>query len=60
VALRAALAELSVDERRVIEGVYGQGRTYEEVSAETGIPLGTLKRRLRDALGVLRRRLALG
>jgi RNA polymerase sigma factor (sigma-70 family) len=59
-SVRAALAELSPDERRVIEGVYAQGRTYEEVSAETGIPLGTMKRRLRDALRLLRRRLAPG
>ena len=58
--LRQALAELSPDERRVVEGVYAQGRTYEEVSAETGIPLGTMKRRLRDALTILRRRLATG
>jgi RNA polymerase sigma factor (sigma-70 family) len=59
-SLRAALDELSVDERRVIEGVYAQGKTYEEVSADTGIPLGTMKRRLRDALQILRRRLAPG
>ena len=58
--LRAALAELSGDERRVIEGVYAQGRTYEEVSAETGIPLGTMKRRLREALQLLRQRLVPG
>ena len=57
-ALRAALAELSPDERRVVDGVYAQGRTYEEVSAETGIPLGTMKRRLRSALTTLKRRLA--
>jgi RNA polymerase sigma factor (sigma-70 family) len=59
-ALRAALQELSPDERRVLDGVYAQGRTYEEVSAETGIPLGTMKRRLRSALTLLRRRLAPG
>jgi RNA polymerase sigma factor (sigma-70 family) len=59
-SLRAALDELSVDERRVIEGVYAQGKTYEEVSADTGIPLGTMKRRLRDALQILRTRLAPG
>lgn len=57
-SLRAALAELSHDEQRVLDGVYAQGRTYEEVSTQTGIPLGTMKRRLRDALSVLRRRLA--
>jgi RNA polymerase sigma factor (sigma-70 family) len=59
-SLRAALDELSTDERRVIEGIYAQGKTYEEVSADTGIPLGTMKRRLRDALQILRRRLAPG
>lgn len=58
--LRAAVAELPADERRVLEGVYGQGRTYEEVAAATGIPLGTMKRRLRSALALLRERLAIG
>jgi len=57
-ALRAALDELPPDERRVVDGIYGEGRTYEEVAAATGIPLGTMKRRLRDALVFLRRRLA--
>jgi len=57
-ALHDALAALPSDERRVVEGIYAQGRTYEEVSADTGIPLGTMKRRLRDALATLRRRLA--
>ena len=56
-ALRAALDALPADERRVVDGIYGQGRTYEEVAAATGIPLGTMKRRLRDALVFLRRRL---
>jgi len=59
-ALRDALAEMPAEERRVVEGVYAHGRTYEEVSADTGIPLGTMKRRLRDALATLRRRLATG
>ncbi len=58
-ALRAALAELSPDEQRVLDGVYAQGRTYEEVAAATGIPLGTMKRRLRNALALLRERLVL-
>ena len=57
-ALRAALDELPPDERRVVDGIYAHGRTYEEVAAATGIPLGTMKRRLRDALVFLRRRLA--
>jgi RNA polymerase sigma-70 factor (ECF subfamily) len=56
--LSAALAALSDDERRVIEGVFGEGRTYQEVSHATGIPLGTMKRRLRTAIASLRRRMA--
>lgn len=59
-ALRAALAELPADERRVLDGVYAQGKTYQEVADETGIPLGTLKRRLRDGIAALRRRLEAG
>jgi len=56
--LAPALAALSDDERRVVEGVFAAGRTYQEVSDDTGIPLGTMKRRLRTALATLRRRLA--
>lgn len=55
--VRAALAALPADERRAVEGVYVEGRTYEEVAEVTGIPLGTLKRRLRDGLAALRARL---
>jgi RNA polymerase sigma-70 factor (ECF subfamily) len=54
----AAVRDLPADEQRVLDGVYRQGKTYEAVSAETGIPLGTMKRRLRDALMALRRRFA--
>jgi RNA polymerase sigma-70 factor, ECF subfamily len=57
-ALDAAIRELSPDEQRVLDGIYRDGKTYQEVSDRTGIPLGTMKRRLRDALATLRRRLA--
>ena len=51
-----AVAErLPPEERVVLDGVYRQGKTYEEVSRDTGIPLGTMKRRLRDGLAALRR-----
>jgi RNA polymerase sigma-70 factor, ECF subfamily len=56
--LWVAVGELSAEEQRVIDGVYRQGKTYETVSAETGIPLGTMKRRLRTGLSTLRQRLA--
>ena len=55
--LWAAVGDLPAQEQLVIHGVYGQGKTYEAVAAATGIPLGTMKRRLRDALSTLRRRL---
>jgi RNA polymerase sigma-70 factor, ECF subfamily len=55
-----AVGDLPAEEQRVIDGVYRQGKTYEVVSAETGIPLGTMKRRLRTGLATLRRRLREG
>ncbi len=56
--LWAAVRALPPEQRRVLDGVYAQGKTYQEVSDDTGIPLGTMKRRLRDALLALRRRFA--
>lgn len=44
-------------QRQVLDGVYRQGKTVQEVADATGIPLGTVKRRLRDALVTLRGRL---
>lgn len=56
--LWAAVRGLPAEQQRVLDGVYAQGKTYQEVSDDTGIPLGTMKRRLRDALLALRRRFA--
>ncbi len=56
----AEVRKLPEEQRRVIEGVYIEGRTYQEVADVTGIPLGTTKRRLRQALDELRRRLVDG
>jgi len=56
--LRAAVQSLPPDQQRVLDGIYTQGKTYQEVSDDTGIPLGTMKRRLRDAILALRRRFA--
>ncbi len=53
----AAVGELPNEQRRVIEEVYVRGKTYQEASDATGIPLGTMKRRLRDGLQALRQRL---
>jgi RNA polymerase sigma-70 factor (ECF subfamily) len=55
--VRAALDELPEKKRHAVYGVYVAGKTYEQVSREAGIPLGTLKRYLRDGLAQLRERL---
>ncbi len=54
------VGRLPEQERRLVLGVYGEGKTYQEMSDESGIPLGTLKRRLRQALAQLRERLEAG
>ncbi len=54
----AAVRELPAEQQRLLEGVYLEGHTYQEMSERSGIPLGTLKRRLRECLASLRTRLA--
>ena len=59
--VRAALAELPPDQRRVIELAYFGGLTRQEIAAATGEPLGTIHTRARLALKKLRETLqALG
>lgn len=48
--LREALEKLPVDERAVIEAVYGDELTYEEAARELGISEPTVSRRLKRAL----------
>jgi len=55
--LRRALACLPEKKGEVLLRVYVEGKSYEEVAIETGIPLGTLKRYLREGLAELRVRL---
>jgi RNA polymerase sigma-70 factor (ECF subfamily) len=55
--LWSAVSALPPEERAVVEGVYRDGRTYEEASRALGVPLGTLKRRLTQGLAALRARL---
>lgn len=52
--LEHALEQLPERERDVVWNAYAVGMTYREVSDVTGIPLGTVKRLLRDALRKLR------
>ncbi|MCL6454030.1 MAG: sigma-70 family RNA polymerase sigma factor [Alicyclobacillus sp.] len=56
--LRAALSELPVDQKWLIERIYLQGLTQREVAELLGLPMGTVKSRLRLGLTKLRDKLA--
>ena len=56
--VRGALARLPEQFRSLIELAYYEGLTHSEIAARTGIPLGTVKTRLRSAMGSLRSALA--
>ena len=44
------LAQLSGEERQLLEGAFYQGHSHAELAELTGLPLGTLKSKLRRAL----------
>jgi len=55
----AAMAQLRPEQRSVLEMSFLAGRTHHQISAETGMPLGTVKtharrglRRVRELLGI--------
>ena len=52
-----AVRELPEEDQRLLTGLYVEGRTYQEMCQETGVPLGSLKRRLTKTLRTLRERL---
>lgn len=52
--LREALSQLNHDQRLVIERIYYQGYTQQEVADQLGIPLGTVKGRVRLGMARLR------
>jgi RNA polymerase sigma-70 factor, ECF subfamily len=56
--VHAALKALPADEQAVVQLAYFQGLSQSEVAAALGIPLGTVKSRLRSAFGRLRESLA--
>jgi RNA polymerase sigma-70 factor (ECF subfamily) len=57
-AIRDALGRVSAAQREVIELAYFGGRTQQEIAQAVGIPLGTVKSRVR--LGLLALRAELG
>jgi RNA polymerase sigma-70 factor (ECF subfamily) len=52
--VRNALAQLSEDQRQVLEMAYYQGLSQSEIAQQLGLPLGTIKTRSR--LGLLKLR----
>jgi RNA polymerase sigma-70 factor, ECF subfamily len=52
--VRDAMAELPPEQRTVVELAYFGGLAYPEIAARTGVPLGTVKSRMRLALERLR------
>lgn len=53
-SVRAAVAKLPKDQRTAVELAYFAGLSYPEIAARLGVPLGTIKSRLRLALERLR------
>lgn len=52
--VRAALATLPDEQRSLVDLAYYEGLTHTEIAARTGVPLGTVKTRLRSAMMTLR------
>lgn len=55
--VEAALRSLPETDRVLLEGMFFGGYTHAELTARTGLPLGTVKSRLRRALLKLRERM---
>lgn len=57
VHLKQAIAQLHPDQKEMIEKAYIGDLTHQEISTQTGLPLGTVKSRIRLGLGRLRKEL---
>jgi RNA polymerase sigma-70 factor (ECF subfamily) len=56
-AVRGAVAALPAAQRTLIEAAFFEGYTHQELAARFGVPLGTIKTRIRSGLTSLRVRL---
>jgi RNA polymerase sigma-70 factor (ECF subfamily) len=52
--VREAISQLPIDQAQVLAKVYLEGKSHSEVSAELDLPLGTVKSRVRLAMGKLK------
>jgi len=55
IGLQKQIASLKPDQKTIIDFAYFSGYTQEEISKELGIPLGTVKTRMRAAISELRK-----
>ena len=58
--VRESVTGLSDDQRQVIELAYFSGLTHREISDQTGVPIGTVKSRLRLGMAKLRTAFGIG
>ncbi len=56
--VQEALAALSLEQRQVIELAYFRGLSQSEIASQTGMPLGTVKTRIRSGMTKMRNLLA--
>jgi RNA polymerase sigma-70 factor (ECF subfamily) len=58
VNVRVALAELPVDQKQAVTLAFFDGLTHVEISSKVGVPLGTVKTRIRQGLLKIKEKLA--
>jgi RNA polymerase sigma-70 factor (ECF subfamily) len=56
-AVTDALAGLPAEQRRLIEAAFFEGYTHSELAKRFGLPLGTVKTRIRAGMIAMRQRL---